>query len=110
VKARGRENEPAASPVVRIDDHFHQAASLERLEIGGERRAVEREQVRHRTHGRRLGAVERGQQRKLPLRQPDRAQCVIETSRQRPRRPLHMQAQATVAHMMRESIRRFGAI
>ena len=43
--ARSRENEPTAAPVVRIDDHFHQTAALERLEIGGQRRAIEREQI-----------------------------------------------------------------
>ena len=31
--ARSRENEPAAAPIIRIDNHFNQAAALKRFEI-----------------------------------------------------------------------------
>ncbi len=100
--ACGRENETAAAPVTRIDCYLHQTASLERLEIGGQRRAIQREQIRHRPHVRRLRAVQRCQQRKLALGQTHRTQRLVETARQRARRALRVQAKAMIANMRRE--------
>ena len=40
--------------------------------------------------------------RERPLRQPDRAERVVEAARQCPCCPLHLQAQTMVADLMRE--------
>ena len=54
---------------------------FERLAVLG---AVECKQLRNVADGRRRGAVERGEKAELALRQPDRAERVVEAARQRP--------------------------
>ena len=53
--------------------------------------------------------IERHQQRKLALRQPDRTQRIVEAARQRPRRPLHVQAQTIVTNLVRQCEGQFVA-
>ena len=96
------EDKPAASPVLRIDFDFDEPTPLQRLEIGGERGAVEHEQLRDIAHGRRRRTVERHEKRKLALCQPDWAQRLVETARKRPRRALDMEAKAAVANFVRQ--------
>ena len=103
-RASGRgDDQPPAAFVGVIHLHLDKTAARERLEIGGERGAVERQQRGDGADGRRLGTVERCQERELPLGQTDRPQRLVEASCQRPRRSLHMQAKTVVAHVMGES-------
>ena len=71
---------------------------MQRLERGGERRAVHGKQRRNRCHAGRLGPVQRHHQRELPAGQAERPQCLVEAARERPRRALQVKAQAGVAN------------
>jgi len=79
--------------------HLQEAATFERLEIGRQRGAVHGQQSRNIADARRRGPIERHQQRKLALGQPERPQRVVEAPRQRASRPSDMEAKAVVAHM-----------
>ena len=65
------ERQAAAAPVLLVDGDLHQPAAFERLEVGGQRGAVHGEQDRDAADARRLGTVERRQQRELALGQPN---------------------------------------
>jgi hypothetical protein len=99
--SRRRQLKPPIAPVPAIHFHFEKAASFERLDIGGERRAVDGKERRDLAHGWRLRLVERHEKRELSLCDSDRPQCLIEAARQRPCRSLHLQAQAMITHVMR---------
>jgi hypothetical protein len=105
-----RQNQSSAAFVRFVHFDLDQAAAFERLERGRERRAIHRKQVSNVADARRIGAIERYQQRKLTLRQTERAQRVVEAPRQRPRRPLDVKAKAIVANMMRERDRQIVAL
>jgi hypothetical protein len=65
---------------------------IERLEVGGERGPIHAQQPCDRADRRRLGLIERHQQRELPAGQPDRAQRLVEAPRQCPRCTLRGEA------------------
>ena len=75
-----------------------EAAALQRFQIGGQRRAIHRQQLRDAADGRRFGAVQRHQERELAARQADRLQCQIVAPRQCSRRALRTQTEAGVTH------------
>ncbi len=96
-----RQSEPTAAAVFLVDSDRQQTASLERLEIGGERGPVHRKQRSDAAERRRLWPVERHQQRKLTVGQPEWPQDFVETARKGPRRAMHVQAKTIVTHDMR---------
>jgi hypothetical protein len=98
------QDKAAASFVGVIDGHRQDAAPLQRLQSGSERRAVHRQQRRDAADARRLRAIERHQQRELTVRQPERPQRLIEPPRHRPRRALDVKAEASVAHLKGELV------
>jgi hypothetical protein len=100
--------DPSTTPVRRIGGDLDQAAALQRLQCGGQGGAIYSEQRCHRPHARRLRTIQRHQQRVLTVRQPDRPQCLVEIPRQRPRRPLHVQTEATIANPQRNFKRNNG--
>ena len=90
-------------PFVRIVDRYRdETSALERLQVGGQRRAVHREHSRNVADARRFGAVERHQQRKLAIGEPERPQRRIKTARQRPRRLLKVETQAGITNPARD--------
>jgi hypothetical protein len=78
--------------------------------IGGQGRAVHRQQRRDVFHVRRFRPIERHQQRKLTLLQIERPEGVIEAPCQSACGALDVQAQAMIAHMQRQGERHFAAI
>jgi hypothetical protein len=108
--ARTRQLQPATASVVVIDHHRDEAAPLQRLERGGERRAVHGKQRRDRTDAGRLGPVQRHHQRVLAAGQAERPEHLVETPRERPRRALEMQAQARVTDEARGLEGNFGRL
>ncbi len=96
-----RQPEQARAPVGRVGLRRDEAAPLQRLQVGGERRPVHRQKCRHAAEVRRPRPVERHQQGELPAGDAGRLQRDVEAAGQRPRRPLRMQAQAGVAHQKR---------
>jgi hypothetical protein len=106
--ALSRQTQPSTTPVSRIWADLDQAAALQRLECGGQGGAIHGQQRGHRPHARRLRTIQRHQQRELAVRQPHRAQCVVETPCQRPCRPLHVQTEATIANQQRSFKRNDG--
>src|SRR3546814_11587299 len=68
---------------VRIDRHLDEAAAPQRLEGGGQGRAVHGEQRRDRSRARRLGTVQRHHQRELSIGEAERAQRLVKAPRQR---------------------------
>jgi len=83
-----------------VDRNLHQAPAFKGFECRGERGAVHGKQLRDGANGRWFRPVQRHQKRKLPMREIERTEHVVETSRQPARRPLHMQTQAIVTHEM----------
>ena len=100
--ARTRQLQPATAPVVGIDHDRHEAAPLQRLERGGQRRAIHGKQRRDRTDAGGLGPVQRHHQRVLAAGQAERPERLVEAPRERPRRALQVQAQARVADEARD--------
>jgi hypothetical protein len=96
-----RKTQPSTTPVSRIWADLDQAAPLQRLERGGQGGAIHGQQRCHGPHARRLRTVQRHQQRELTVGQPERAQCLVEIPGQCPCRPLHVQAEATIANPQR---------
>ena len=82
-----------------VDFDPHQPAALQRLEIGGQGRAVHRQQCRHITDARGVQGIKRHHQRKLTVGQIEQPKGLIETPRHRPRRALQVQAQAAAAKL-----------
>ena len=78
----------------RIGGDPDEPAPLQRLQRRGQRGAVHRQHRRHRAQSRRLGPVQRHQQRELPVGQAERPERLVEPPRQRPRRALRLKAQA----------------
>ncbi len=76
------------------------SAPDQRLERGGQGRAIHRQQGRDWRHGRRRGAVQGVEQGELAIGQAARAQRVVESAREDPRRPLDMKAEARIADML----------
>jgi hypothetical protein len=95
-----RQGETAAAPVLPVDGYLEEAAPFERFEVGGECRAVHREQRRNTAEARRLRAIERHQQRELAIGEIERPEHIVEMPRQRTSRTMDVQAQAAVAHHM----------
>jgi hypothetical protein len=104
---RAREHRPSlrcerhqpATSVAGVGRQLHEAAALQRLERGGQRRAVHGKHRRDSPHAGRFRAVQ-GQghhQRELPACQAERSQPRIEFAREGTCRPLRVQAQAVVA-------------
>ena len=98
---RWRQSETPATAIFLVDRNFQKPAPFEWFEIGRESRAVHREKGRDAAKRRRLWPVERHQQRKLAIGEIERAQYVVETTRQRTGRAVNMQAQAIVTHQVR---------
>ena len=96
-----RQGETSYPPVLGVRSRHDEAARLYGLEIGGQRRAVHRQQRGDGPERRRLRSIERHQQRKLAAGQPERMERLVEYARHGPRRALRMQAQAGVAHPQR---------
>jgi hypothetical protein len=99
--ALSRKTQPSTTPVSRICADLDQATPFQRLERGGQGGAIHGQQRRHRPYARRLRTIQRHQQRELTIGQPDRPQCLVEIPGQRPCRPLHVQAEATIANPQR---------
>ena len=83
--------------VVVVCRDLDQATTFERFQGGGQGCPIHRQQRCHRPDCGRLRAVQRHQQRELPIRQTERAQCVVEPPRERSRGALHMKAEARIA-------------
>jgi hypothetical protein len=83
----------------RIDRNLHQPAAFKGLEGRGERGAVHKA-VRHAAERRRFRPVQRHQQRKLTMRETERTEHIVETSRQSARGALHVKTQTIVTHQM----------
>ena len=96
-----RQLQPLAALIPRVRLDGEQPALFQGLQRRRQCRAVHGQKVRHRPHGRRFGAVERHQQRKLPIRQPHRLQRHVETPCQGAGGALGVQAQARIAHQKR---------
>jgi hypothetical protein len=97
-----RQYEAAAAFVGAVHVDFQKAAAFERLEIGGESRAIHGEERRNVTEARRLGAIERHQQRELALCQIEWPQRIVKAPGQRARGPLDVQTKAAVANLASE--------
>ena len=95
------------TPCLWFDD---QAAARQRLERGGERRAVHGKQGCDRPDAGRLGPVQRHHSRILPAGEAERPQRVVETPRERPRRALQVKAQARIANQERGCEGNFGCL
>ena len=108
--ARTRQLQPATASVVGIDHDRDEAAPLQRLERGGERRAVHGKQRRDRTDAGRLGPVQRHHQRILAASQAERPERLVETPRERPRRALQVQAQTRIPNEARGLEGNFGRL
>jgi hypothetical protein len=78
--APGREVEQAAAAVGGIGGDFEQATALERFEGGGEGGAIHAEEIGHRGHTGRVGAIEGHEQRKLPIGELGGTKCVVEAA------------------------------
>lgn len=100
-----RQSKTPVSAVMLIDRNLQEPASFERLEVGCKRRSVHGEKRRNAAERWRLGPVKRHQQRKLTIGEIERPQHIVETARQRACCPMHVQAQAIVAHVMRSGER-----
>ena len=72
-----REPQPATASVLVVDHHRDEVAPLQRLERGGERRAIHGQQRRDRTDVGRLGPVERHHHRILAAGQAERPQRIV---------------------------------
>jgi len=105
--ASRRQRQAAAAFVFLVDRDLRETLALKHFEVRGQRCAVHRQQGRNARHAGRLRPVQSVQQRKLTMRDVERPQRFVETARQRPRRPLHMQTQAVIADMQRR-LKRFG--
>src|SRR5262245_5512754 len=92
-----RELQPAAAFVIGIHTDRNETVTLQRLECGGKRRSVGAKHGSDRTDGGRRGLIERHQKRKLPTREAERPQRVVETPRERARGALQVKTQAGVA-------------
>jgi hypothetical protein len=103
-----RQNEAAAALVSLVDLHLQEPAPLERLQIGGERAVIHREERRHAADARGLRPVERHQERELATGQAERPQRRVEAPRQGARRPLDMETETAIANPQRDRERRFG--
>lgn len=95
-----RQSETPAPAVLLVDRHFQKTTPFERFEVGRKSRAIHRKKGRDTAKRRRLWPVERHQQRELTIGEIKRPQRIIEATRQRARRAVHMQAQAMVAHQV----------
>src|SRR5439155_7094376 len=88
----------AAAPVSIVDRYLDETAPLERLQGGGQSRAVHRQQGRDFADAWRLGAVERHHQRELAIGEPEWPKCRVKAPRYRPRRTLKVQTETGVAN------------
>jgi len=93
----GQRHQTAAT-IQWIGRNFDQSAPLQRFQRRSQRGAIHSQQRRYSAHGRRLGPVQRHQQRKLAIGEIERPQGLIEAPRQCPGSPLHMQAEAAIAN------------
>jgi hypothetical protein len=93
----GSQLQQTSAVVVVVCRDLDQATTFERFQGGGQGRPIHRQQRRHRPDCRRLRAVQRHQHRELPIRQTERAQCVVEPPRERSRGALHVKAEARIA-------------
>jgi hypothetical protein len=100
--AARRQQEAPAPLIGAVHRDFHEAAAFERLKVGGECRAIHSEERRNVADARRLGAIERHQQRKLALRQIERPQRIVKAPRQSACGPLDVQTKAAVTNLARE--------
>ena len=94
--ARPRQCQPTTSPVGGIDSDTDQSAPEQRLEQCRQCRAIHAKQRCRRAEARRLGAVERHQQRELAIRQAQWAESVIKAPRQSTCRTLGVKTQAVL--------------
>src|SRR6185437_5657631 len=101
------DDETAAALVLSIDRDLDEAAPLERLEVRGQRGAVHGERRRDLAHDRRLGLIERDEQRELPMGQANRAQHIVEIARERARRALDANAETRRTRMARRIPEKF---
>ena len=101
--------ETAAALVSLVNRDLDQPATLERLQIGGYGRAIHRQQPRNITDSRRLRPIKRHQQRKLAIRQIERAKRLVKPPRYCTRRALKVQTQAVVANQEGDLVTRFFA-
>jgi hypothetical protein len=92
------QRQQTAAPVLRIDQNRQQTASLKRLQVRGQGRAIHREQRRDRPDRWRVRTIERHEQRELAAGEAEGAEGLVEPPRQCPRRPLRVQAEAVIAH------------
>ena len=97
VAGRG-EGQTAAAFVGIIDGYGDQTAPLERLQIGGQCRAIHGKQGGNFPDARGLGAIEGHQQRELAVGEVERPQCRVKAPRHRPRGLLKVQTKAGVAN------------
>ena len=74
------DNQTAAAFVFLVDRDFQKAAPLQRLQVGGQRRAVHRQQRRDAADARRFRPIERHQQRELSAGEVEGPQCVVEAA------------------------------
>ena len=100
----GQDQPPGAAVIaVRLDRH--QPPAFEWLQRGGQGRAVHGEKRGDCAHRRRRRPVQRHEKRELPAGQGERAERVVETPRERARRPLAVQAKAVVADVQGGGVR-----
>lgn len=90
------EDQDAAAAVRGVGVNPYQSAALERLQGRSQGGSIHREQGSDRPHGRRLRAIERHEQRKLPVGQLEGSKAFVETPCQSARCPLHMKTKTAV--------------
>lgn len=96
--ARG-EHELAFAAIALGDPDLEQAAALEWFDIGGQRGAVDPQQIGHVCRAGGSGAVQRVQQGELTVRQVEGAERLVEVAGQDAGSALNMQAQTGIAHV-----------
>jgi len=92
------EFQDAASPIGWVWIYLDQPAAFKRLQSGGQGGSIHCKQGCNRSHGRRLGAIQGHQKRKLPIGQFEGTQCFIESPCQGAGGALHMKTEAAVAY------------
>lgn len=90
------EDEDAAPFICGVGIRADQASPLKGLQGRGERGSIHGEQIGYWTHRRRLGAIQRHEERELPIGQAEGSQDFVESTPQRARRPLHVKAEAGI--------------
>ena len=96
----GGNREATTTFIFRIDRNLDQLAAFKGLEGRSQRGAVHGKQCRDAADCRGFRPVQRHQQRKLAMRETNRTEHIVETSRQSARRTLDVKTQTIITHQM----------